>query len=84
MNHLSGEEYLAVLRGQMPEPRRPYSFDAGRISHRDYDEATGADVGTGLEQRCSAPPGCTGSAPHRLTYLRRPDGFRCRACEGKA
>jgi hypothetical protein len=35
---LSASEILAVIRGEMPEPPRPYGYDAASLSAAEYDE----------------------------------------------
>ncbi len=37
-SHVSGRDFLAVARGQRPEPRRPYTFDALGLTAPEYDE----------------------------------------------
>jgi hypothetical protein len=36
--HLSGREYLAVIRGQRREPPRPFSYDLKDLTTEEYQE----------------------------------------------
>jgi hypothetical protein len=36
--HLSGREYLAVIRGQRREPPRPYTFDLKGLTPEEQSE----------------------------------------------
>ena len=37
-SHVPGRDFLAIIRGQRPEPPRPYTFDAVGVTSSEYDE----------------------------------------------
>jgi hypothetical protein len=87
-SHVPGRDFLAIIRGQRPEPPRPYTFDAVGVTSSEYDELlTVPDKSrTGMYDRMTCPTCGDLLSDGDTNVLEAEHGaqLRHRACPGAA